>query len=643
MNKFRFSLNLMTRVILLVSVGLLLMFGGFAFLSLEAVRESTDRALQERMLLAQITASRVDDVLQQKITSIQTVMVEMPIDPDQASPESLSPVLRTVTQHLGDFVRYVAVTDSQGQVILTDPLIPQLIGTNVASNRYIQSVLKSGQPVVSGYFAPENVDSAAAILISTSKGNSIANGVLIAAVNLKHPSISHLLGPLGLGKRGYAEIVDEEGFPLASTSEEQSWRNCRYGDRFASLIRDRGTVVGQCHDCHSSSTNARRQNGVMAFASLSTAPWGIVVQQDESEAFAYSQELSQSLLVFGASAFFITLVIAWLLTRSVVRPIHTLIAACQRIAAGDLTQPIPHVGGAEVSILARSFDNMRERQKKSLSEIQEWNTELERRVQERTTELRDAEQGRRELLRKLVVAQEEERRGLAREIHDETSQALTALVVGLETATTVPVASIEELKNQLSPIKQTATEMLREIQRIIHDLRPAILDDLGLVQAVDWYAESRLKPKGIQIALETAGIEKRLPSEVETVAFRIAQEAINNVARHANAENVSITLDFGDADLTLEVEDDGQGFDPKAILARTNGNTSFGLLGIRERVVLFGGTAKIESEPGEGTKITARIPLKGMNGDEQDSDSLGGRSHHVEGGAESIVESLSRP
>ena len=634
MKRADFTFTLMARVILLVSVGLILMLGGFAYLSLQALRETTDRSLRERMLLAQITASRVDDLLNQKITTLRTAVENSPVDLLGPNLETTAPMLRTLSKQLGDIVLYTAVVDGQGNILQSEPYVPGLRGTNVSSNRYVHMVFKSGQPIVSGYFAPENVDGAAAILVPLVSDTQTLKGIVIAAIDLKHASITHVLGPVGLGKKGYAEIVDEEGYPLASTSEEQSWQNCRYGDRFTTLIRDRGLVVGQCHDCHDAATNQRRQNGIMAFAALSSAPWGIVVQQDEAEAFAFSKELEKNLMWYGGIAFIITLIVAWLLTNSVVRPVHTLIAACKRITDGDLVQPVPQVGGAEVSILGRSFDQMRERLRRSLSETREWNVELEQRVEQRTRELAEAESGRRELLRKLVVAQEEERRGLARELHDETSQALTAVVVGLETATTAPAQDVAEIKDRLVPIKSMATEMLREIQRIIHDLRPAILDDLGLVQAIDWYAESRFKSRRIQVSMETAGTEKRLPSEVETVVFRIAQEAVNNIVRHADAENVSITLEFADEAVILQVEDDGKGFDPNALMKRGNGHTGFGLTGIRERASLFGGTASIESRREQGTVITAQIPLKGTYGNGKDPSSVGGRPYHAAGGIE---------
>lgn len=617
MARFSLAPNLFTRVMLLVTTGLLLMFGGFAFLSLQAVHDSSDRTLQERLVIAEITASRVDDLLQQKISVLDTMIGDAALDPDQSAPQSMGPPLRTIDQYLGDFAEYVAVTNDKGVVVWVEPSTPNLIGSDLSSNRYIASVLTSGQPVVTGFFEPDNVTPATAILVPTKTADGSVDGVVIATVNLKHPSISHLLGPIGIGDQGYAEIVDEDGFPLASTSPEQSWQNCRYGDRFATLIRDKGTTVGRCHDCHTVPSGPQRQNGVMAFAALKTAPWGIVVQQGEQVAFAESNTLQRNLLLLSGAAFGITVAIAWLLTGSVVRPIKTLTTACQRIAAGDLAQPIPRTGGGEVSALARSFDEMRGRLKKSHEEIQGWNAELEKRVEQRTKELEQTEQQRSALLRKLVVAQEEERRGLARELHDETSQALTALVVGLETATTAPAENVVEIKSRLAPIKSMATEMLREIQRIIHDLRPAILDDLGLVQAIDWYAESRLKPRGIQIGLETVGVEKRLPSEVETVVFRIAQEAINNVARHAEAENVSISLDFTDSVIVLDIEDDGHGFDPAIAMARTQDDAPFGLWGIKERATLFGGSAKIESAPGRGTRVTAKIPVKGIRSNGQ--------------------------
>ena len=353
------------RVILLVTVGLLLMFAGFAYLSLQAVEESTQRTLQERMLIAQLSANRVDDLVKEKILVLQASINDGVIDPVTNDPRSMHEALQTLGRHLGDLVNYVALLNDQGTVIWTEPYMSNLVGHDLSTNRFVSQALTARQPVVSGYFAPSNVDASAALLVPISKQNVSHDGVLLAAVNLKHPSISQLLGPFGIGKKGYAEIVDEDGFPLVSTWEEKSWVNCRYGNRFYELIRDKGNTVGRCHDCHTTSADSRRQNGVMAFAALSTAPWGVVVQQDEDEAFAYGRDLQQKLVLFGGSAFLITLVVAWLLTRSVVIPIRTLTAASQQIAEGDLTHPIPCVQGRKYcKTRLRTFVNIGNRSSK---------------------------------------------------------------------------------------------------------------------------------------------------------------------------------------------------------------------------------------------------------------------------------------
>lgn len=142
------------------------------------------------------------------------------------------------------------------------------------------------------------------------------------------------------------------------------------------------------------------------------------------------------------------------------------------------------------------------------------------------------------------------------------------------------------------------------------------------------------KPQGISVSLEIAGKEKRLPSEVETAIFRMAQEAISNISKHARAENVNITLDFEEAVVVLEVEDDGCGFDPEAEIGPGKSHTSFGLLGIRERAAFFGGVMRVQSLPGQGTRIAVEIPLErlewnGKNGQE-DTSLAGGRPRYFE-------------
>jgi signal transduction histidine kinase len=150
---------------------------------------------------------------------------------------------------------------------------------------------------------------------------------------------------------------------------------------------------------------------------------------------------------------------------------------------------------------------------------------------------------------------------------------------------------------------------LDEIHKVIYQLRPTLLDDLGLVPAVKWYAENYLEPVGITVDLETAGAERRLPMRVETALFRIIQEAITNIVRHARAGCTGISLEFKETSVAVRIEDDGIGFDVDRALKSRNGERGLGLLGMKERAKLLGGVLSIKSRPGVGTEVAVEIPI----------------------------------
>ena len=213
------------------------------------------------------------------------------------------------------------------------------------------------------------------------------------------------------------------------------------------------------------------------------------------------------------------------------------------------------------------------------------------------------------LLEKTIAVQEDERKRIARELHDETSQSLSALALNLDTTCIALATGSQEAGRHLQMARSIAEGMLGNIHRLINDLRPSLLDDLGLVPAVTWYGEQRLKPHGIVMDFQYDGVERRLPSVMETALFRIAQEALTNVVRHADASRVSVSLQMKDSLVVLSVEDDGKGFDMSATGTEVAEGSGMGLQGIRERVNILGGELRIQSGPGEGTHITVCIPL----------------------------------
>jgi signal transduction histidine kinase len=213
-----------------------------------------------------------------------------------------------------------------------------------------------------------------------------------------------------------------------------------------------------------------------------------------------------------------------------------------------------------------------------------------------------------ELLHRVVSAQEAERQRIARELHDGTGQTLTALGLGLAAAADRLDSDPVAVRRQLADMKQMNAQVLQEVHNVIADLRPSILDNLGLVPALRGHVSAFETRTGIQAQLIVQGKATRLKPEVETTIFRIVQESLTNVARHAAARSVLVQVVFGDEGVQISTHDDGRGFDVARALAGEDGRAAWGLLGIQERASLVGGVAELLSAPGQGTTVRVAIP-----------------------------------
>lgn len=230
------------------------------------------------------------------------------------------------------------------------------------------------------------------------------------------------------------------------------------------------------------------------------------------------------------------------------------------------------------------------------------NARLYRDVRKREKTLAD-------LLHQVVGAQETERKRIARELHDATGQSLTAISLGLRGVETMVSQGKPVSAAQIRELQTFGTSALGELRQIISDLRPSQLDDLGLVPALQWYVQSFESRCGVKTGFSLKGRSERLASEYETVLFRMVQEAFTNIAKHARATMATVTLQIVPNQVTLEITDNGVGFNPKEVLNGDNYPSGWGLLGIQERTSLLGGVCQINSGPGQGTKIIVRVPL----------------------------------
>jgi signal transduction histidine kinase len=208
----------------------------------------------------------------------------------------------------------------------------------------------------------------------------------------------------------------------------------------------------------------------------------------------------------------------------------------------------------------------------------------------------------RDALRRVVAGQEVERRRLARELHDETGQALTSILLGLRAVD--DAGSSEGVKSAVADLRELVVTTLRDVRSLAVQLRPKALDDFGLVAALERLVQTFSESSGIRVDLEARLGDQRLPTEVETTMYRIVQEALTNVVKHAEATRVSILLVRRDGSLTAVMEDNGRGFDTDSIES-----DSLGLDGMRERVSLHDGRLTIETAPGSGTTLRAEVPL----------------------------------
>jgi signal transduction histidine kinase len=233
-----------------------------------------------------------------------------------------------------------------------------------------------------------------------------------------------------------------------------------------------------------------------------------------------------------------------------------------------------------------------------------WINRLERVSQTAQRGIEKAGHELRRLSQQLVHAQEEERKRLSHELHDEVGQLLTALRIELGNLDEARKLSTDAWNEQLAATKGLAERSLRTVRDLAMGLRPAMLDELGLVPAIQWQSREHSRRTGVPVSVQVAGDLDELPEEHRTCVYRIIQEALTNIARHAHAHEILIQAEAREGVLSIEVKDDGVGFEP-----RSRNRRGLGLLGMTERVKKLGGELQVVSQPGQGSSIVARMPL----------------------------------
>ncbi len=299
-------------------------------------------------------------------------------------------------------------------------------------------------------------------------------------------------------------------------------------------------------------------------------------------------------LFFASIGILLSLLINYLILRNALRPMDALQRLVERIDRGDtaVRAPIEDIGDPQLRRFALALNTMLERLAAHMRMIEANRAQVRR------------------LSGQLLTVQEDERKRIARELHDDTSGSLARVLLNVEMCEDALPEELVAVREKMRGTRVLAEQTLENVRKMIFDLRPTLLDDLGLAAAIRWYAKNNLEPAGIQVQVDASSHVGRASARVETAMFRIAQEAIGNIIRHACARHAYIQLTRDQARWLLIVQDDGRGFDPGAAARESNGNHHWGLFGIQERVELLSGTADIQSSEGKGTTIRVEIPVE---------------------------------
>jgi signal transduction histidine kinase len=531
--------------------------------------------------LARVSAAQVDDLLRVRVAALEALAAEQAFHhPDPAEQQLL---LEQAGNLDGLFAGGVALLDESGEVTLTGEAPPLW--------------LQSGDPPVG--LAGAVMSRQAATFLPLSGGSDpiylvgvpvqdevgVTYGLLVAPIYLADLELDSLLDQAQVGEHGIVYLVDGSGQILASSPSSHARSTLAGHTGLETALADElpGATLCQAPD-------GERMTLAYAPVDLAGAGWRVLIEEPWHEVIGPVLRYSQFMPLVAALAVVVSVLSLYYGVRAIARPLQSLGARAERVAWGDFEATSSPVGGVEeIEDLRRTLDQMAKR-------------------------IQSYQSGMHDYIAAITQGQEEERKRLARELHDDTAQSLIALRQQVEMAQKLLTTDPEAAAARLAGVRAMLAEAVEAVRRFGRDLRPIYLEDLGFVPALEMLARSGATPReaGAQatpmVHFATSGRVRRLPPDFELAAYRIVQEALNNVFRHAQAARAWVEARFESVQLVLSVRDDGKGFEAPDLPDTLAQRGHFGLMGIQERSLLYGGQLAIHSVPGAGTEIVVRLP-----------------------------------
>ena len=487
-------MGLRKKTFIYVGAGLTALIVVLALLSLQIVNQGIKIVSQEKLVVAKNIASSIDDLLEHfrsEVIYTTSILGNNWQDAESDSKERLIFLRNHLQRHLAsnqqaEVVIFITLLDAQGKVLQTEPFLEEKVGYSLADIPAIHGALQGWQIYTETKEAILTGDRPTLSFVAPIKdAQELLRGLLVVDIPGIPGNFNSLLQRWGVEQD--LQLVSDTGLiltssiPLMSTEQSQHW------NLIGQLAKERLPGIRE----HPGDEETKAH--IVSFAPLTQVPWGVVLEKPTEELLELPWVMVRLLLIASGVAILVAAALIWGFTRQIVNPIQHLSAAAEKFGTGDLEVEVPPMGHDEIGRLAQSFETMRRQLKDSLEQINQWNQELEQRVNERTAELerlyeqlrlRDQERG--DLLAKIITAQEEERRRIARELHDDISQTLTGLVMSLGSAEAIMDSDPNAARQRLESLRHLTSEAVENMRRLIRDLRPSLLDDLGLVPAISW-------------------------------------------------------------------------------------------------------------------------------------------------------------
>jgi signal transduction histidine kinase len=560
-------------IIILLSL-VLILTTGVALLAYQQVSQSLAESRDQE--LAIVSAERLSESMEGFARGLKTLA-------NQDEMQSGEPTLQERTLERGrdliaDFINHdggIIILDPNGFVSVTNPFRPDLVGQDFSQEPYFQNARAFP---TSTFFSdiikePTSGEDIIVIAVPIININDEFAGVIAGRFYLSFQRLGQEIQKLKVGEEGTAYLVDRNGRLIYHPISKLIGTD--FSNREAVKQLKQASRVGAV-------TTQEQPRTVEGYAVVEVTGWGLVIGEPWTQVVEPAQKALGPIAIVLAIGLITVAIVVALGVQRVTDPIRNLVTQTQQVTAGDYDAQVNLSRIKEIKELGMAFNKMVE-------------------------QIRRYRAGVREYVADVTQTQEEERRRIARELHDDTVQSLIAIGQRIELIKET-LDNPVETRSRLSEVRTMVTGSIASVRQFSRDLRPLALEDLGLRAAMQYLVNQLAQSEGIDVELEVEGEIEGLSNDMEMAIYRILQETLNNIKKHAYATEVNVWAKFTKEQITLTVKDNGRGFEMPEAMTDFASSGSFGMMGLQERVQLFRGNVTVESQPNKGTTVRIVMP-----------------------------------